>query len=109
MLPSWARRSVIPAEQCSHNQKYSVFLAFDSKVGSVSSRKSVPSSKRRNKAEHEGFAHLVSIAILLNPPPQAAPAQIFLQERPCLFYLVESLQRFLGQSAEEILRTQPAP
>src|SRR4029077_16461367 len=65
-LPSCVRHSVIPGEQRSHNQKYSVALASDDPtVWPVSNRKSRPSARRRNKAEHDGFVHLPSIATLL--------------------------------------------
>jgi hypothetical protein len=65
-LPSCVRHSVMPGEQRSHNQKYSVALASDDPtVWPVSNRKSCPSAIRRNKAEHKGFVHLASIATLL--------------------------------------------
>jgi hypothetical protein len=49
-------------EQPRHSQKYSVVMTLDElRVGSLSRRKSRPSLKYRNEAEHEGLLHLATI------------------------------------------------
>ena len=59
--PSFRRRVIVDA-QLWQSQKYSgVETLHDLKVGSFSRRKSLPSLRERNEAEHEGLLHLATI------------------------------------------------
>jgi len=56
------------SEQRLHNQKYSTSTELPAKVStegacseSASNRKSLPSWRERNNAEHDGLAHLANI------------------------------------------------
>jgi len=71
-LPSSFRRNVTVDEQLRHNQKYSVIVVLDDlTVESQSRRKSRPSLKYLNEAEHEGLLHLATI-----PAPVASEEQL---------------------------------
>ena len=81
-VPSSLRRRVIVDEQRWQSQKYSTRLDLDERsAGSLSRRKSLPSSRQRNEAEHEALVHLASITIL--PKTQDAGIVGSLRERPC--------------------------
>jgi len=61
-VPSSFRRRVIVDAQRWQSQKYSgVETLHDLRVGSFSRRKSLPSLRERNEAEHEGLLHLATI------------------------------------------------
>lgn len=69
-VPSALRCNAMLFEQRLHNQKYSVLsrlavapklLSAEAGEGSASSRKSLPSWRYRNEAEHDGLAHFASI------------------------------------------------
>jgi hypothetical protein len=72
-VPSCPRRSAMNSEQGPHSQKYSTLLwllaselAEGVNTRSASSRKSLPSWRLRNDAQHDGLAHFATIQ---NPSP----------------------------------------
>jgi hypothetical protein len=78
-------------EQPGQSQKYSARLDFEPSVGSRSRRKSFPSVKYRNEAEHEGLLHFATMtsAVLseflcwLRRPPRWDEVIFSGSSRPC--------------------------
>jgi hypothetical protein len=63
-VPSSVRRRVIVDAQRWQSQKYSTLDSDERNAGSLSRRKSLPSLRERNEAEHEGLLHLATITAL---------------------------------------------